>query len=105
MYAIIRIAGKQYKVQPDTTLTVNKLPGQAGDKIDIDEVLAVGGEGTPIFGAPTIAKARVAATIVEHTKGPKIDGFTYKAKKNIRRHYGHRQDLTKIKIGNISAGK
>lgn len=105
MYAIIRIAGKQYKVEPDTTLTVNKLAGQAGDKIDIAEVLAVGGSGSPVFGTPTVPKASVAATIVEHLRGPKIDGFTYKAKKNVRRHYGHRQDLTKIKIGAISAGK
>ena len=106
MYAIIRIAGKQYKVQPDSTLTVNKLAGNAGDKIDIGEVLALGGgDGAPVFGTPTVAKATVAATIVEHVKGPKIDGFTYKPKKNIRRRYGHRQDLTKIKIGAISAGK
>ncbi|HEX5322154.1 MAG TPA: 50S ribosomal protein L21 [Capsulimonadaceae bacterium] len=102
MYAIIRIAGKQYRVQPDTTLTVNKLAGSAGDSIDIAEVLAIGGEGDPVFGKPTVPNATVAATIVEHTRGPKIDGFTYKAKKNIRRHYGHRQDLTKIKIGAIS---
>lgn len=105
MYAIIRIAGKQYRVQTDSTLTVNRLTGDAGDNIDIAEVLAVGGEGEPVFGKPTVANATVAATILEHLRGPKIDGFTYKAKKNIRRHYGHRQELTKIKIGAISAGK
>ena len=105
MYAIIRIAGKQYRVQPDSTLTVDRLARQAGEDFTIDEVLAIGGDGSPVFGKPIVPNATVAATIVEHLKGPKIDGFTYKPKKNIRRHYGHRQDLTKIKIGAISAGK
>lgn len=105
MYAIIRIAGKQYRVQPDATITVNKLSHQAGENFNIEEVLAIGGDGSPVFGKPTISNATVAATVVEHLRGPKIDGFTYKPKKNIRRHYGHRQELTKIKIGAISAGK
>jgi large subunit ribosomal protein L21 len=104
MYAIIRVGGRQYRVEENTTLLVNKLEGEAGAALTIDEVLAIGGEN-PVFGAPNAPGATVSATIVEQTKGPKIDGFTYKAKKNVRRHYGHRQDLTKIRIETIAVGK
>jgi large subunit ribosomal protein L21 len=103
MYAIIRLGGKQYRVQESTTLLVDKQEGQAGDSLTVSEVLAIGGD-TPVFGTPTVTGATVTASIVEQTKGPKINGLTYKAKKNQRHHYGHRQDLTKIKIGTISAG-
>jgi len=105
MYAIIRLGGKQYRVQENSTLNVDKLAGVAGDPLTIGEVLAVGSTDTPSFGAPTVSGASVSATIVEQTKGPKINGYTYKAKKNVRHAYGHRQDLTKIKIESISVGK
>jgi len=102
MYAIIRLGGKQYRVQESTTLLVDKQEGEAGDSLTVAEVLAVGGNDAPVFGTPTVAGAVVTASIVEQTKGPKINGLTYKAKKNQRHHYGHRQDLTRIKIGSIS---
>lgn len=102
MYAIIRSGGKQYRVEAEATVTVDRMPGEAGDKIVIDDVLFVGGD-KPQWGAPTIQGASVAATIVEQAKGKKIDGFTYKAKKNIHRHWGHRQQLTRIKIDAITA--
>jgi large subunit ribosomal protein L21 len=102
MYAIIRLAGKQYRVQENTTLFVNKLDGAAGEAFTISEVLAVGGNDEPSFGTPLVANASVAATIVEQTKGPKINGLTYKAKKNVRHRYGHRQDLTKVRIESIA---
>lgn len=104
MYAIIRVGGRQYRVEENSTLLVNKLEGSAGTALTIDEVLAIGGEN-PIFGAPIAENAKVTATIVEQTKGVKIDGYTYKAKKNVRHHYGHRQQLTKLHIDSIAVGK
>jgi large subunit ribosomal protein L21 len=104
MYAIIRLGGKQYRVQESTTLLVDKQEGEAGDNLTVAEVLAIGGNDAPVFGTPILTSATVTASIVEQTKGPKINGLTYKAKKNQRHHYGHRQDLTRIKIGTISAG-
>jgi large subunit ribosomal protein L21 len=105
MYAIIRLGGKQYRVEENSTLLVDKLAGEAGEQVAVNEVLAVGGGEAPVFGSPTVAGAAISATIVAQTKGPKIDGFTYKAKKNVHHHYGHRQDLTKIQINSIALGK
>jgi large subunit ribosomal protein L21 len=106
MYAIVRVCGKQYRVQENDVLTVSSLHGDAGASVTLDEVLAIGGaEGAePTFGSPTVAGASVAASIIAQARGPKIDGFTYKAKKNIRRHFGHRQEITKLRIGAITAG-
>jgi large subunit ribosomal protein L21 len=102
MYAIVRSGGKQYRVEEQGIVTVDKLDGAAGDTVTIDEVLFVGGD-SPKWGAPLVQGAAVSATIVEHAKGKKIDGFNYKAKKNIQRHWGHRQQLTRIKIDSIKA--
>ena len=103
MYAIVRVCGKQYRVQENDLLTVSRLEGEAGSGVTLGEVLAVGGTQTQ-FGSPLVAGASVAASIVSQGKGPKINGLTYKPKKNIRRRYGHRQDLTTLRIGAISAG-
>jgi len=105
MYAIIRLGGKQYRVQQDSKITVNRLVGDAGASLAIDEVLALGDGVNPVFGKPYIDGASVTATIIDHSRGKKINGLTYKAKKNVRRHYGHRQELTTVQINAISAGK
>jgi large subunit ribosomal protein L21 len=105
MYAIVRVCGKQYRVAENDTLLVSRLEGDAGSDVTLDQVLAVGDGAATKFGSPVIAGASVAASIVGQGKGPKIDGFTYKAKKNVRNHYGHRQDITTLKIGAITPGK
>jgi large subunit ribosomal protein L21 len=102
MYAIVRTGGKQYRVEEKSILAVDKLQGAAGDTITFGEVLFVGGD-KPKMGAPTVAGATVTATIVEQAKAKKIDGFTYKAKKNVHRHWGHRQEITRVKVESISA--
>jgi len=102
MYAIIRLGGKQYRVEENSTLLVDKLAGAPGDALEVNEILAIGGNDAPVFGTPTVANAAVSATIVAEAKGPKINGSTYKAKKNVRNQYGHRQDLTKIRIESIA---
>ena len=105
MYAIIRVGGKQYRVEENTSLLVDKLEGNVGDDLTISDVLAVGGNDSPVFGSPVVSGASVVAKIAAAVKGPKIDGFTYKAKKNVHRHYGHRQNYTKIQITSIALGK
>jgi len=102
MYAIVRTGGKQYRVEEKRVVTVDRLEGAAGDAITLGDVLFVGGD-TPKIGSPTVAGAAVKATIVDQVKGPKIDGFTYKAKKNVHRHWGHRQQLTRVRIESITA--
>ena len=101
MYAIIRTGGKQYRIQENETLIVEKLEGEAGAAITLDEVLFVGGETTHI-GSPHVPGATVSATIVKQGKGPKIHAFTYTKVKGQQRHYGHRQQQTTLRIEKIA---
>lgn len=104
MYAIVRSGGKQYRVEEKGIVTVDKLAGEAGETITLGEVLCIGGTDTPTWGKPTVAGAAVTATIVEQAKGKKINAFTYKPKKNIHKHWGHRQQLTRVRIESIATG-
>jgi large subunit ribosomal protein L21 len=100
MYAVIKTGGKQYRVAADDVLTVEKLAGQPGDKIEFNEVLMVGGDSVKI-GSPLISGALVKAEVVEQTRGPKVIAFKKRRRKNSRRKRGHRQDLTTVKITEI----
>jgi large subunit ribosomal protein L21 len=102
MYAVIRTGGKQYRVQEKDTVIIEKLEGEVGDSITLDEVLFVGGE-TPQIGSPLVQGAKVSATIVRQGKGKKIHGYTYIKVKNHQRHYGHRQYETTVRIEKIEA--
>lgn len=103
MYAIVRAGGKQYRVEEKNILTVDKFAGEAGDSVTLGEVLYIGGVDSPQWGKPVVEGATVTATIVEQAKGKKIDGYTFKPKKNIRKHWGHRQQLTRVRIESIVA--
>jgi large subunit ribosomal protein L21 len=101
MYAVIRSGGKQYKVSKDDVISVEKLSGNAGDKVDINEVLMIGGKGDPIIGDPIIKGATVNAEVVEQTRAEKIIVFKKKRRHNYRRKNGHQQHLTMLKIVDI----
>lgn len=104
MYAVIRTGGKQYRVQENQLVKVEKLEAGVGAEVRLDEVLLVGGEDGVQVGAPTVAGAVVVTEVVSHGKGRKISGFTFKAKKNQRRRYGHRQQYTELRVQSISVG-
>ncbi|MDM7947074.1 50S ribosomal protein L21 [Oceanibaculum nanhaiense] len=104
MFAVIKTGGKQYKVAKNDVIVVEKLLGEAGAKVALDEVLLVGGEGDAKVGAPMVAGASVAAEIIEQTRGDKVIIFKKKRRKNHRRKNGHRQDLTVLRITDINAG-
>lgn len=97
MYAIVECGGKQYRVAPGETITVEKLPQAVGETVELDKVLLIGGEKT-VVGQPVVEGAKVTAKVMEQGKGKKILVFHYKAKKNIRKRYGHRQPFTRIQI-------
>ncbi len=99
MYAVIRTGGKQYRVQENDTIVVEKLTTEVGETVSLD-VLALGGD-TPKFGAPMVDGASVTATVVGQGKGKKIHGFTYVKVKGQQRHYGHRQEQTTLRIDSI----
>jgi large subunit ribosomal protein L21 len=103
MYAVIRTGGKQYRVAENDIITVERLPGEAGDTLTLDEVLAVGDGAKVQFGTPTVKGASVAAEVVEQTRGRKIIIFKKKRRQNYRRTKGHRQDLTRLRITGIKA--
>jgi large subunit ribosomal protein L21 len=103
MFAIIKTGGKQYRVAQGDQITVERLKGEVGSEISLTEVLAVGGEG-PIIGRPLVADASVRAKIVQQPRGTKVVVFKKKRRKNYRRKRGHRQELTVLKIEEISGG-
>ena len=102
MYAVIRAGGKQYRVQENDTVVLEKMDGNEGDAVTLGDVLFVGGDN-PQFGAPLVAGAKVSGTIVRQGKGKKIHGYTYIKVKNHQRHYGHRQQQTTVRIDKIEA--
>lgn len=103
MFAVIKTGGKQYKVQKDDKLLVEKLEGKEGDKVTLDEVLMIADGKKSTLGEPLIEGAKVEAKVVTQTRGPKITVFKKKRRQNYRRKKGHRQDLTMIQITNIKA--
>jgi large subunit ribosomal protein L21 len=103
MYAIVRTGGKQYKVSEKTVFTVEKLEADAGETVELTEVLMlVDGDAVKV-GAPVVPGAKVTARVLETARGAKIRGYTYKPKKNIQRHYGHRQWQTRLQVEKIES--
>ena len=101
-YAIVETGGKQYRVSVGDTLSVERLPAEAGSEITLDRVLLLGGDGSTRVGTPTIAGAAVTARVEDQYRGEKIVVFKYKAKKRYRRRMGHRQSLTRLAITGIT---
>ncbi len=102
MYAIIKTGGHQYRVAPGDTIEVEKLNGEPGSQVELGEVLMVGGENGVEVGTPLVSGARVIATVIAQSKGPKLVIFKFKPKKRYRRKTGHRQNLTKLSIKEIA---
>lgn len=103
MYAIIKTGGKQYRVTEKDVIDVDKLENAQGEEVILDQVLLVSNDEKGVsIGAPYVTGAKVVGKIVRHYKGRKINGFTYKRRKDIRRRYGHRQQLTSVMIESIS---
>lgn len=102
MYAIVNIAGQQFKVEKDQEIIVNRLQGEEGKKVDFGEVLLVDDGGKVKIGGPSLKGASVSATIVSHLRGDKVIIFKKKRRKGYEKKTGHRQDLTKIQIVGIT---
>ena len=102
MYAIVEIAGQQFKVAKDQKVFVNRLAGEEGDEVSFDKVLLAGDGDNITLGAPAIEGALVGAKISRHLKGDKVIVFKKKRRKGYQKKNGHRQSLTEIVIGDIS---
>ena len=103
MYAVVKTGGKQYRVAKDDKIVVDRLIGEDGDSIVLDQVLMMTDGDKVTVGSPVIEGAAVGATVLRQTRGPKIMVFRRKRRKNFRRIRGHRQDLTLIQINEIAA--
>ena len=100
MYAVIKTGGKQYRVAADELLTVEKVAGDAGSKVEITEILMLGGSGDPKLG-DALKGAKVIAEVVEQNRAPKVIAFKKRRRKNSRRKRGHRQHQTVVRIKEI----
>ena len=103
MYAVIKTAGKQYKVTEGQVLRLPLVDGEVGASINFDEVLHLGGD-TPVLGSPIVPKASVSAKIVRHGRDRKILVYKFRRRKGYEKLRGHRQDFTEVRIENITQG-
>jgi|SRR5690606_7932951 len=102
MYAIVEIAGKQFKVTKDQFVYAPLMAGEEGASVEFDKVLLLGDNDTVDVGVPAIKGATVSGKILEHVKGDKVIVFKKKRRKGYKKKNGHRQDFTKILIEGIS---
>ncbi|NCC51047.1 MAG: 50S ribosomal protein L21 [Spartobacteria bacterium] len=103
-YAVVETGGKQYRVSKDSVIDVELISGEQGEKIVLSDVLAVSDGQSLKVGAPTVEGASITGTIVEQFRDKKVVAFKKKRRKGYKRKVGHRQNLVKIKIEEISAG-
>ncbi|MCS6824430.1 MAG: 50S ribosomal protein L21 [Cytophagaceae bacterium] len=102
MYAIVNIAGKQYKVEKDKFIYTDKLSGETGSKVEFDNVLLISDGQSTEIGVPNVKGAKVSGEILEHVKDDKVIVFKKKRRKGYCKKNGHRQQLTKLLIKDIS---
>ncbi len=101
MYAIVRTGGKQYRAEEGRSITVERLPAEAGETVELSDVLLLADDGNVTVGTPTVQGARVLAMVEEQGRGRKIIVFKYKAKVRTRKKTGHRQHFTKLSVVEI----
>ncbi|GET30747.1 50S ribosomal protein L21 [Prolixibacter sp. SD074] len=103
MYAIVEIAGQQFKVEKDQKLFVHRLQNEEGADVEFDKVLLVDNEGEVKVGTPAVEGAKVTAKVLAHVKGDKVIVFKKKRRKGYRVKNGHRQSFTQIQIAEVVA--
>ena len=104
MYAIIESGGRQYRAEEGHSFSVEKLPYEVGEQIELGNVLLLANGDEVTVGQPTVAGVSVKATVMEQYRGEKIYVWKYKPKKRYRRRQGHRQSYTRLRIDEIVAG-
>jgi large subunit ribosomal protein L21 len=104
MFAIVKTGGKQYRVGPGDQIVVERIAGEVGAEVALDQVLAISEGEINAVGTPIVANASVRAKIVQQPRGTKLLVFKKKRRKNYRRKRGHRQELTVLRIEEISRG-
>ena len=103
MYAVLQTGGKQYRVEAGDLLEIELVAAEPGQPYVFDQVLLVNNEGTVSVGSPTVAGAKVVADVVELIRGEKKIAFKFRRRKGYHRTVGHRQELTVVKVKEITA--
>jgi large subunit ribosomal protein L21 len=103
MYAVIATGGKQYRVTEGETLKVEKIAGEEGSEVELDQVLMIADGENIQVGTPALDKGLVTATIVSHGRGKKVEIVKFRRRKHHRKQMGHRQSFTEIEISKIKA--
>ena len=105
MYAVVKVKGHQFRVEPDALVRVPRITAEPGAKVPIEEVLLIGIGDTAKVGTPAVAGARVLAEVVRHGRGPKIKASKFKRRKDYRRRWGSREDFTELRIQAIEGAE
>jgi len=101
MYAVVETGGKQYRVSPGDTLEVETLPGDVGAEVELGKVLAISNDSGEMLTGDEVSDSKVTATIAEQGRGTKVIVLKFKRKKQYRRKIGHRQNFTRVEVGEI----
>jgi large subunit ribosomal protein L21 len=102
-YAIVRVGGKQYRVEKGDSIVVDRMSANEGDSVELEPLLYTDGDKA-VFEAAELARVKVSATVAGHERGKKIHGLKFKPKRGYKRRFGHRQDLTRLEIGELKLG-
>ena len=102
-YAIVRVGGKQYRVEKGDSIVVDRMSANEGDKVDLEPLLFADGNKS-VLGGANLAKVKVQATVSGHERGKKIHGLKFKPKRGYKRRYGARAHLTRLEINSVKAG-
>ena len=101
-YAIVKVGGKQYRVEEGDSIVVDRMRANEGDKVDLQPLLfRPDGKDDPVIGGADLEKVKVEATVTGHERGKKVHVLKFKPKKGYKRRSGHRSDLTRLEIGDI----
>ncbi|HEY1360033.1 MAG TPA: 50S ribosomal protein L21 [Thermoleophilaceae bacterium] len=102
MYAIVKVGGKQLRVEKGDSIVVDRLSAKEGDKVELEPLLfRPDGKDEPVFDGADLAKVKVEAVVKGHERGPKVRVLKFKPKKGYKRRSGHRSELTRLEIGDI----
>ncbi len=102
MYAVVRVGGKQYRVEKGDSLLVDRLSAKEGEKVNLEALLyRPGGNAKPVVAGADLEKVKVEATVQGHERGKKVRVLKFKPKKGYKRRSGHRSELTRLEIGEI----
>jgi large subunit ribosomal protein L21 len=101
MYAIVKVGGKQYRVEKGDTLLVDRMPEDEGAKVSLQPLMFRGDKDEAVFSGDDLGKVKVEATVTRHLRGKKIHVLKFKPKRGYKRRQGHRSELTRLEIGDI----